>query len=45
MNLAIASKAIIIGFNVRPAGKSAQLAEENKIEIHGLFSAVAPVRP
>ena len=33
VNLAIASKAIIVGFNVRPAGKAAALAEENKIEI------------
>jgi translation initiation factor IF-2 len=33
VNLAIASKAIIIGFGVRPAGKAQALAEENKIEI------------
>jgi translation initiation factor IF-2 len=33
VNLAIASKAIIVGFNVRPAGKAAALAEENKVEI------------
>ena len=33
VNLAIASKAILIGFNVRPAGKSTALAEENKVEI------------
>src|ERR1700730_4199584 len=33
VNLAIASKAIIVGFNVRPAGKSTALAEENKVEI------------
>jgi translation initiation factor IF-2 len=33
VNLAIASKAIIVGFNVRPAGKAASLAEENKVEI------------
>jgi translation initiation factor IF-2 len=33
VNLAIASKAIIVGFNVRPAGKAATLAEESKIEI------------
>jgi len=32
VNLAIASKAIIVGFNVRPAGKAASLAEENGIE-------------
>src|SRR6202044_2135094 len=33
INLAIAARAIVIGFNVRPAGKSTSLAEENKIEI------------
>lgn len=39
VNLAIAAKAIIIGFNVRPAGKSSALAEENKIEIR-LYSII-----
>ena len=39
VNLAIASKAIIVGFNVRPAGKAAALAEENKIEIR-LYSII-----
>jgi translation initiation factor IF-2 len=39
VNLAIASKAIIIGFNVRPAGKAAPLAEENKVEIR-LYSII-----
>ncbi|MGH7326729.1 MAG: translation initiation factor IF-2, partial [Polyangiaceae bacterium] len=39
VNLAIASKAIIIGFNVRPAGKANALAEENKIEIR-LYSII-----
>ncbi|MCL2725762.1 MAG: translation initiation factor IF-2 [Polyangiaceae bacterium] len=39
VNLAIASKAIIVGFAVRPAGKSAPLAEENKIEIR-LYSII-----
>ena len=39
VNLATASKAIIIGFNVRPAGKSHSLAEENKIEIR-LYSII-----
>jgi translation initiation factor IF-2 len=39
VNLAIASKAIIIGFNVRPAGKASALAEENKIEIR-LYSII-----
>ncbi|MBX3193123.1 MAG: translation initiation factor IF-2 [Labilithrix sp.] len=33
VNLAIASRAILIGFNVRPAGKASSLAEENKVEI------------
>ena len=47
VNLAIASKAIIIGFNVRPAGKAAPLAEENKIEIRLysiIYNAVDDVR-
>jgi translation initiation factor IF-2 len=39
VNLAIASKAILIGFNVRPAGKSQALAEENKVEIR-LYSII-----
>jgi translation initiation factor IF-2 len=39
INLAIAAKAVIIGFNVRPAGKSSSLAEENKIEIR-LYSII-----
>jgi translation initiation factor IF-2 len=33
VNLAAASKAIIIGFNVRPAGKAAQLADTEGVEI------------
>ena len=33
VNLAIASKALIIGFNCRPAGKAAALAESEGIEI------------
>ena len=33
VNLAIASKAIIVGFNVRPAGKAGSLAETEGIEI------------
>jgi translation initiation factor IF-2 len=47
VNLAIASKAIIIGFNVRPAGKASQLAEENKIEIRPysiIYAAVDDVK-
>src|SRR5579863_10106175 len=39
VNLAIASKAIIVGFNVRPAGKASTLAEEAKIEIR-LYSII-----
>ncbi len=39
INLAIAAKAIVIGFNVRPAGKASALAEENKIEIR-LYSII-----
>jgi translation initiation factor IF-2 len=39
VNLAIAAKAIIVGFNVRPAGKASSLAEENKIEIR-LYSII-----
>jgi translation initiation factor IF-2 len=39
INLAIAARAIIVGFNVRPAGKASSLAEENKIEIR-LYSII-----
>ena len=39
VNLAIASKGLIVGFNVRPAGKASALAEENKIEIR-LYSII-----
>ena len=47
VNLAIAAKAIVIGFNVRPAGKAGPLAEENKIEIRQysiIYNAVDDVR-
>ena len=47
INLAIASKAIVIGFNVRPAGKATAHAEENKIEIRQytiIYNAVDDVR-
>ncbi len=47
VNLAIAAKAILLGFNVRPAGKAAMLAEENKIEIRVysvIYSAVDDIR-
>jgi translation initiation factor IF-2 len=33
VNLAVASKAIIVGFNVRPAGKAGAVAETESIEI------------
>jgi translation initiation factor IF-2 len=47
INLAIAAKAIVIGFNVRPAGKAGSLAEENKIEIRTysiIYNAVDDVK-
>jgi len=47
VNLAIASKAIIIGFNVRPAGKAANVADENKVEIRLyqiIYQAIDDVR-
>ena len=37
--MAIASKAIVIGFNARPAGKSSATAEENGVEIR-LYSII-----
>jgi translation initiation factor IF-2 len=33
VNLAVASRAIIVGFNVRPAGKANALAQKEKVEI------------
>jgi translation initiation factor IF-2 len=33
VNLGVASKAVIVGFNVRPAGKAAALAESEGVEI------------
>ncbi len=47
VNLAVAARAIIIGFNQRPAGKAASLADENKIEIRAysiIYNAVDEVR-
>ncbi len=47
VNLAIAAKAILIGFNVRPAGKAAAHAEENKVEIRTysiIYDAVDDVK-
>jgi translation initiation factor IF-2 len=33
VNLAVASKLLIIGFNVRPQGKATQLAESEKVQV------------
>ncbi len=47
VNLAIASKAIIVGFNVRPAGKASALAESGGIEIrlyNIIYNAVDDIR-
>ncbi|RYZ67914.1 MAG: translation initiation factor IF-2 [Proteobacteria bacterium] len=47
INLAVAARAVIVGFNVKPAGKSAALADENKIEIRLytiIYQAVDDVR-
>ena len=47
VNLAIASKAIIVGFNVRPAGKASAAAEVGGIEIrlyNIIYNAVDDIR-
>jgi translation initiation factor IF-2 len=47
INLAVASKAIVIGFGVRPAGKAAALAESEGVEIrlyNIIYNAVDDVR-
>jgi translation initiation factor IF-2 len=47
VNLAVASKAIVIGFGVRPAGKAAGLAESEGVEIrlyNIIYNAVDDVR-
>ncbi len=47
INLAIAARAVVIGFNARPAGKATALAEENKIEIRQysiIYNAVDDVK-
>jgi translation initiation factor IF-2 len=47
VNLAVASKAIIVGFNVRPAGKASSLAESEGIEIrlyNIIYNAVDDIR-
>jgi len=47
VNLAVASKAIIAGFNVRPAGKAASLAESEGVEIrlyNIIYNAVDDIR-
>jgi translation initiation factor IF-2 len=47
VNLAVASKAVIVGFNVRPAGKAASLAEGEGVEIrlyNIIYNAVDDIR-
>jgi translation initiation factor IF-2 len=47
VNLAVASKAIIVGFNVRPAGKAGALAEGEGVEIrlyNIIYNAVDDIR-
>ncbi len=47
INLAVASKAIVVGFNVRPAGKAASLAESEGVEIrlyNIIYNAVDDIR-
>lgn len=47
VNLAVASKAIIVGFNVRPAGKAAGHAESENIEIrlyNIIYNAIDDIR-
>ena len=47
INLALASKSIVVGFDVRPAGKAASLAESEAIEIrlyNIIYNAVDDVR-
>ncbi|WP_438021569.1 translation initiation factor IF-2 [Sorangium sp. So ce315] len=47
VNLAVASKAIIVGFNVRPAGKAGALAENEGVEIrlyNIIYNAVDDIR-
>ncbi|MFO0762168.1 MAG: translation initiation factor IF-2 [Byssovorax sp.] len=47
VNLAVASRAIIAGFNVRPAGKAASLAETEGVEIrlyNIIYNAIDDIR-
>jgi translation initiation factor IF-2 len=47
VNLAVASRAIIVGFNVRPAGKASSLAETEGVEIrlyNIIYNAVDDIR-
>jgi translation initiation factor IF-2 len=47
VNLAVASKAVIVGFNVRPAGKAAAHAESEGVEIrlyNIIYNAVDDIR-
>jgi len=47
VNLGVASKAIVVGFNVRPAGKAAALAEAGGVEIRTyniIYNAVDDIK-
>jgi translation initiation factor IF-2 len=47
VNLAVASKAVIVGFNVRPTGKAASLAESEGVEVrlyNIIYNAVDDIR-
>jgi translation initiation factor IF-2 len=47
VNLAVASKAIIVGFNVRPAGKAGSLAETESVQIRTysvIYDAIDDIR-
>jgi len=47
VNLAAASRAVIIGFNVRPAGKAASVAEQDGVDIklyNVIYTAIDEVR-
>ena len=47
VNLAVASKAVLVGFNVRPAGKAASLADNEGVEIrlyNIIYNAVDDIR-
>jgi len=47
VNLAVAAKAVLVGFNVRPAGKAASLADNEGVEIrlyNIIYNAVDDIR-